>query len=196
MLAAVGPAAAPDGHHHAVKFYSGDDSLFTTVAEFLSDGLAQDQPAIVIATPTHRTGIEECEQEVDRLCDCRRTGDLVMLDAEETLGQFMIGEEPDDDLFERNIGTLVTQVLSGRGRTGARAKGEIVDVLWRQGNMRRQSNSRFCGANWSSNITSRCCVAMPWDTSTRRPGNSTASASTTRTALPDNVLPFNPKYGG
>jgi hypothetical protein len=45
MLAAVGPAAAPDGHHHAVKFYSGDDSLFTTVAEFLSDGLAQDQPA-------------------------------------------------------------------------------------------------------------------------------------------------------
>ena len=40
MLAAVGPAAAPDGHHHAVKFYSGDDSLFTTVAEFLSDGLA------------------------------------------------------------------------------------------------------------------------------------------------------------
>jgi hypothetical protein len=53
MLVAVGSAAAPDGHHHAVKFYSSDDSLFTTVPEFLSDGLTADQPAIVIATPTH-----------------------------------------------------------------------------------------------------------------------------------------------
>jgi len=198
MLAAVGPAAAPDGHHHAVKFYSGDDSLFTTVAEFLSDGLAQDQPAIVIATPTHRTGIEEYLSK--RLIDCaiaRRTGDLVMLDAEETLGQFMIDEEPDDDLFERNIGTLVTQVLSGRGRTGARAYGEMVDVLWRQGNTEAAIKLEIL---WNKLVIKHhfallCGYAMghfykkAWQLDR-------ICEHHTHAALPDNVLPFNPKYGG
>jgi MEDS: MEthanogen/methylotroph, DcmR Sensory domain len=134
MLADVGSAAAPHTSHHAVQFYSTDQSLFTTVAEFLSDGLTLDQPAIVIATPSHRDGIEEYLSK--RLIDCalaRRTGDLVMLDAEETLGQFMIGEEPDDELFEQNVGTLVKQTLTVRGRTVVRAYGEMVDVLWKRG---------------------------------------------------------------
>ena len=37
-------------HHHAVQFYGDDDSLFTTVAGFLSQGFVDGHPAIVIAT--------------------------------------------------------------------------------------------------------------------------------------------------
>jgi hypothetical protein len=135
MLVGVGSAATPHPAHHAVQFYSTDHSLFKTVADFLSDGFALDQPAIVIATPAHRTGIEQ--HLSGKLIDCaiaRRTGDLVMLDAEETLGQFMVGENPDGDLFEQKVGTMVKQVLAGRGRTVIRAYGEMVDVLWKQGN--------------------------------------------------------------
>src|SRR4026208_442397 len=83
--------AVPHSHHHAVQFYGNEQSLFTTVATFLSEGLVTRQPAIVIATPSHRDAIEE--YLCGRLIDCeqaRRNGDLVMLDAEEMLGQFMI----------------------------------------------------------------------------------------------------------
>ena len=126
--------AVPHSHHHAVQFYGNEESLFTTVATFLSEGLVTRQPAIVIATPAHRAAIEE--HLCGRLIDCeqaRRNGDLVMLDAEEMLGQFMIGDEPDPDLFEQNVGSVVKQVLDGRGPTIVRAYGEMVDVLWKQG---------------------------------------------------------------
>jgi hypothetical protein len=121
-------------HHHAVQFYGSEESLFTTVAGFLGEGLVTRQPAIVIATPAHRLAIEE--HLCGRLIDCvqaRHNGDLLMLDAEDLLGQFMIGDEPNADLFEANVGVLVKQVLSGRGRTIVRAYGEMVDVLWKHG---------------------------------------------------------------
>lgn len=121
-------------HHHAVQFYGSDASLFVTVAGFLAEGLVAGQPAIVIGTPEHRVAIEEHLQ--GRLIDCasaRRSGDLVLLDAEETLALFMIEDEPDADLFELNVGGLIDRALSGRRRTTVRAYGEMVDVLWKQG---------------------------------------------------------------
>jgi len=120
--------------HHSVQFYRDEESLFTTVTGFLSEGLVARQPAIVIATRPHRTAIEQHLH--DRLIDCakaRRDGDLVMLDAEEMLGQFMLGDHPDPDLFDENVGVVIKQTLDGRGGSGARAYGEMVDVLWKEG---------------------------------------------------------------
>ena len=121
-------------HHHAVQFYRDEASLFTTVAGFLSEGLGSHQPAIVIATLPHRAAIEE--HLCGRLINCaraRREGDLIMLDAEDMLGQFMIGDQPDADFFDKNVGVVIRQALSGRRGTVARAYGEMVDVLWKQG---------------------------------------------------------------
>jgi len=121
-------------HHHAVQFYGNEQSLFTTVAGFLGEGLITGQPAIVIATESHRVAI--VEHLCGRLIDCesaRRSGSLLLLDAEDTLGQFMIGDEPDADLFEQNVGRLIQQMVDGRGRPLIRAYGEMVDVLWKQG---------------------------------------------------------------
>jgi DcmR-like sensory protein len=127
-------AICADSHHHAVQFYRDEHSLFTTVADFLSEGLVLEQPAIVIATPAHRFAIQQYLSA--RLVDCaqaRRDGDLIMLDAEETLGQFMTGDQPDQELFEKNVGVIIRQVLDGRGETVIRAYGEMVDVLWNEG---------------------------------------------------------------
>ena len=44
-------------NHHAVKFYPNDASLFTTVGGFLSLGLVDGQPALLVATESHLTGI-------------------------------------------------------------------------------------------------------------------------------------------
>lgn len=197
MLRDVGTAAAPHVSHHAVKFYSNDQSLFTTVAEFLTDGLTLDQPAIVIATPAHRDGIEEYLQK--RLVDCalaRRTGDLVMLDAEETLGQFMIGDEPDRELFEQNVGNIVKQTLTGRGRTVVRAYGEMVDVLWRQGHTESAIKLEIM---WNKLVAQHrfallCGYAMghfykkTWQLER-------VCRHHTRAILPDNVIAFDAKHG-
>jgi hypothetical protein len=121
-------------HHHAVQFYGSDNSLFVTVAGFLGEGLIAGQPAIVIATAAHTAAIEE--HLCGRLIDCdtaRRNGDLVMLDADATLDLFMIGESPNEQLFNHNVGGIIEQVLGGRRNTTIRAYGEMVDVLWKQG---------------------------------------------------------------
>lgn len=120
-------------HHHAVQFYGSELSLYVTVAGFIGEGLLAGQPAIVIATPEHRVAIEEHLSR--KLIDCdraRRIGDLVLLDAEEMLDLFMVGDVPDETLFEHNVGRMIQQALSGRP-TILRAYGEMVDVLWKQG---------------------------------------------------------------
>ena len=124
---------APVSHHHGVKFYGTDDSLFTTVAGFLAEGLIARQPAIIIATTAHREAI--VEHLCGRLIDCAaaiRRGDLLLLDADDTLGLFMVNGMPDRELFQQSVGAIVQQTLTGRPGI-MRAYGEMVDVLWKQG---------------------------------------------------------------
>jgi hypothetical protein len=122
-------------HHHAVQFYENDNSLFTTVAGFLSQGLVEQQPAIIIATAEHARPI--LEHLAGRLIDiekARSVGDLVVLDAQETLSLFMVDGQPDPRKFEASVGGLIAELVEKRSsRTLIRAYGEMVDVLWRQG---------------------------------------------------------------
>jgi len=121
-------------HSHAVQFYGDDAELFETVGTFLSEGLVAGQPAIVIATPGHRIAIElALAKHFIDVGAARRLGDLVMLDAEEMLGAFMVDNAPVGSLFRRSIGDVIGQTLRGRERTRVRAYGEMVDVLWKQG---------------------------------------------------------------
>jgi hypothetical protein len=121
-------------HHHAVQFYGNDQSLFTTVGRFIAEGLIAGQPGVIIATESHRRAI--LQQLKERLIDvpaARRLGDLVLLDADQTLSTFMAGGMPDGALFTKHVGELLTQTLRGREHTSVRAYGEMVDVLWKQG---------------------------------------------------------------
>jgi hypothetical protein len=121
-------------HHHAVQFYGDEAELFKTIGTFLSEGLVSGQPALVIATPAHNAEIlEALSSHLIDVTRARHLGDLVMLDAEETLGTFMHNDMPDPMLFQRAIGDQIEQTVRGRGRTPLRAYGEMVDVLWRRG---------------------------------------------------------------
>lgn len=119
---------------HAVRFYENDQSLFKTVGQFLSEGLVVGEPAIIIATKDHQRGI--IDELTGRLIDvarARRIGDLVLLDADETLALFMSPDGPNADLFERYVGRVIDQVVGGHRASRVRAYGEMVDVLWRDG---------------------------------------------------------------
>ena len=119
--------------HHAVQFYGSDESLCATVAGFLAEGLIAQQPAIVIATDAHRALI--LHHLSGRLIDCQKAvkeGDLVVLDADAILDLFMVDGRPNEQLFEVNLSRVIDQLLNGRGGP-ARAYGEMVDLLWKNG---------------------------------------------------------------
>ena len=121
-------------HHHAVQFYGNEASLFTTVGSFLSEGLVGGHPSIVIATGAHASAI--ADQLASRLIDveaAKASGDLVLLDAEETLAAFMDDGIPNPGKFEHHVGGLIRDTLGGRTTMIVRAYGEMVDVLWKQG---------------------------------------------------------------
>ena len=121
-------------HHHAVQFYGDESELFETTGTFLSEGLVSGQPALVIATPEHSAAIQDSlGSHLIDVARARHLGDLVMLDAEETLGTFMHGGMPDEVLFQPHVGDLIEQTLRGRGRAPLRVYSEMVDVLWRRG---------------------------------------------------------------
>ena len=122
------------GHFHAVKFYETPEALCRIVAEFLSEGLIAQQPALVIATPEHRQGIlaalRDRHVEID---DVQASGDLLLLDASQTLGRIMRDGMPDAELFKTAATSALEALCRDRQDCTVRAYGELVDVLWKAG---------------------------------------------------------------
>jgi PAS domain S-box-containing protein len=121
---------------HTVQFYEDDTFLVGTVAEFLAAGLAGGQSVIVIATPDHRRDFARRLQargfDVDRAA---AEGRLTMLDAREMLGTFMVDSMPDAERFVTRIGSAIAKCSSVGERPCVRAYGEMVDLLWKDGNV-------------------------------------------------------------
>jgi PAS domain S-box-containing protein len=125
--------SAMTGHNHAVQFYESDDFLRDTVADFVGNGLVAGEPVIVIATEQHRRAFADAlaGRGLD-VAEAEASGDLVLLDARETLATFMSGTMPDAQRFRESVGGVIGR--TARGRQQCRAYGEMVDLLWRDGN--------------------------------------------------------------
>ena len=145
-------------HHHAVQFYENDSSLFTTVAGFLSQGLVEEHPAIIIATAEHTAAIlEHLSGRLIDVAKARELGELVVLDAHQTLALFMVGDRPDPAKFELSVGRVIGDLLKGRSnRTLIRAYGEMVDVLWKEG---REEAAIHLELLWNG-LAGRCGFAL------------------------------------
>jgi hypothetical protein len=122
------------GHFHAVRFYDSTESLCRIVASFLADGLRTHAPALAIATPKHRAGLAEALRAEDLDVDAlQASGELLLLDAEETLATFMVNGMPDPKRFHTVCTRLIERACRGRKDCTIRAYGEMVDVLWKKG---------------------------------------------------------------
>jgi MEDS: MEthanogen/methylotroph, DcmR Sensory domain len=127
--------APTDKHYHAVQFYKDEDSLAGTVARFLSEGIRAGHPGLVIATPFHTAAIlRELTASGLRPQELRLTGELNILDARKILASFMVGDTPDPVLFKSNVGEHIETICLGRKPCPIRAYGEMVDLLWQDGN--------------------------------------------------------------
>ncbi len=120
---------------HVVQLYGGDDQLLTdNVTRYLAEGLKRGDGLLVIATPEHREAIiRRLSEDEPRARGAMESGRLVLLDARETLDSFMVEEQPDWALFERTMSGLCQELRARAGRSGIRAFGEMVGLLWVEG---------------------------------------------------------------
>lgn len=125
---------ALEGHSHVVGFYETESFLVDSVRDFLVPGLLAGDAAIVVATGSHRDlfGRALIETGID-LREAQRCGRYIALDASETLSTFMVECMPDAARFESAIGELVSR--AAQGPRDVRIYGEMVAVLWDQGNV-------------------------------------------------------------
>src|SRR5207253_4294355 len=85
--------SVPAVPYHAVRFYDNETPLAQLDAEFRGEGLTDGKPGIVIAAPSQRAAIvRELVVRSFDVVSLQGSGDLVLLDAGETLATFM----PDD----------------------------------------------------------------------------------------------------
>ena len=126
--------AAPVSHFHGVQFYESPDVLCRIVGRFVGEGLEQGAKAVLIVTPDHSRGIEvclrACDIDVHRLM---RAGVLVVVDARDTLNEFMVDGMPNPSAFRRTVGAILKQMRGTKNRCAIRVYGEMVDLLWKDG---------------------------------------------------------------
>lgn len=120
---------------HDVHFYKTEQQLTEAVVGFLADGLNAGQPLVVIATEAHRkafhAGLRQRGLDTEELMTGR---EAIWLDARETLTCFMEGSIPNRDLFIETVGNVFERLLKKRYYLVVRGYGEMVDLLWRDGN--------------------------------------------------------------
>jgi hypothetical protein len=132
---ATNPTPATDTHgFHAVRFYESERSLAKIVAEFLLEGFADSDPGIVVATPGMRATLvlELAGRSVD-VVELQVSGQLLLLDANEQLAAFMSDGRPDPARFNIMMCQAIESVCRGRSDCKIRIFGQMVDVLWRDG---------------------------------------------------------------
>lgn len=117
---------------HIVQIYTDTGAFLDRLHSFVREGLASGDGVIVIATATHRHALETRlrEQGVD-IEAARASDQYIILEAAETLSQFMVAGWPDEDLFIETVKGLIARAR-GNGRS-VRAFGEMVAVLWGRG---------------------------------------------------------------
>ena len=133
--AAAALLADPEPHTHAVQFYETEAFLLKALREFLTGGLRAGDRIVVIATKAHRDAFL-AELEHNRVQEALADGQLTLLDARQMLAKFMIGDMPDADLFRNLVGRVLSKAQEGLPTARVRAYGEMVDLLWRDGNSR------------------------------------------------------------
>lgn len=118
---------------HFVQFYEADGFLLNSLSGFIGTAINAGDGALVVATGAHREGLDELLQAngLD-LVSARARGQYVSLDAAETLPKFMVDGSPDPKRFTQVFGKMIESVTDGRNCV--RAFGEMVALLWAEGN--------------------------------------------------------------
>jgi hypothetical protein len=137
-------------HNHVVQFYQADaDLLIMNVGTYIAEGLKRRESILAIATSAHAAAFAgEVERSGQDAALAIAENRLVFLDADKTLGQFMLNGHPDGQRFD----AIVREVIGRFPRnTGVRAYGEMVGLLWQRGSF---SAAIYLEELWNKLLTS------------------------------------------
>jgi len=122
---------------HSVHFYENQSALIERLCGISSSALRTGNSVLIVATAAHR--LELVKQLKEAGVDVRslaREGRFIMFDAKETLQTFMVDGFPNAELFEKSVGTILSESRKkalGKDQ-GLTVFGEMVAVLWDEGN--------------------------------------------------------------
>ena len=122
---------------HTTQFYSEQAFLIDALAEFIAGPICAGEAAVIIATEEHRRALElrlrNMGVDIGAAVD---QGRCSLLDANETLSQFMSEGLPDRDRFLKLMSAVLEQVRLAAGGQDRRivAFGEMVALLWAEEN--------------------------------------------------------------
>jgi PAS domain S-box-containing protein len=118
---------------HFVHLYETDRFLVDLLSNFIGTGLSAGDVCLVVATKAHRDSLEErLQADGVEVAAAKASGQLVLLDAAETLSKFMVDDSPEPERFAAVIGDIIARAAQGGRRV--RAFGEMVSLLWGRGN--------------------------------------------------------------
>ncbi len=119
---------------HLVQIYYDNSVFLDSLEGFVAGGISAGDGVVVIATPAHLLALGD--RLMKRGINVRaalQAEQYFALDAEETLSKFMINGWPDPVLFRDLVASILQRAKGGSNRH-VRAFGEMVAVLWSQGN--------------------------------------------------------------
>jgi hypothetical protein len=118
---------------HILHTYSDTDDLISTLFTFVDDGFKSNDAVLLISTSEHRQMLDDrLRQEGHNVFSLRLRDQYICIDALEMLAEFTINGKPDPLLFSYTVTDLVQRAR--RSRRHVRAFGEMVAILWSDGN--------------------------------------------------------------
>jgi hypothetical protein len=125
-----GPSRRGD---HLVQLYSSREEFLNALEAWVAGGLQMGESVAVIATQPHRVQLElRLRKRLLEPLALQLDERLMLLDARDTLARFMRDGQPDRGLFDEFVDRLMERAGSDGRRV--RAFGEMVVLLWREGN--------------------------------------------------------------
>jgi len=130
----VEPQVRVEPGDHIVQFYETDDDLTRAVSSYLGEGLRADETAIVVATEAHADAFTAAlDARGVNVAEARDRGAFVTLDASLILSSLLTDAGIDAGAFDDIVGGIVRH--AGRSGRRVRAYGEMVALLWDDGNV-------------------------------------------------------------
>lgn len=118
---------------HLVQIYEDDDSFLEMLEGFVAGGLHSGEGVVVIATPAHLSSLNRrLSKSGVNVGKAMERDQYLALDAEAMLSIFMVNGWPDEELFNNFVAGILRRAK--QGDRPVRAFGEMVAILWAQGN--------------------------------------------------------------
>jgi hypothetical protein len=130
LLASAGP------RDHIVQLYQDQQFLNRAVCRFAAGAIANGEGVILVPTAAHWEAFRpRLEAEGVDVKEAQSRGQLTVVDADELLPRFMRDTIPDAPVFLGLAGEVIAQARGQNRYPKVRWWGEMVNVLWEQGNV-------------------------------------------------------------